>query len=128
MLVVRRGLEELVKCQPYFISDQWLPLLVRQKALLANVCVSLRVHLVFSYNVLYVHASWHLWLFKASPLLCSTSPTGWAGCTRSDLSRSVACLNSGVAVTMVMRCGRLSFQISLRLRDNLMTTFCLYYL
>ena len=36
-VVVRKCLEELVNSQPYFISDQWLPLLVRQKALLVNV-------------------------------------------------------------------------------------------
>ena len=40
LVVVKKGLEELVNCQPYFVSDQWLPLLVRQKALLVNVRIS----------------------------------------------------------------------------------------
>ena len=43
-VVVKKSLEELVNCQPYFVSDQWLPLLVRQKALLVNVRL---VHTLF---------------------------------------------------------------------------------
>lgn len=36
-LSVREGLTDLLDCQPYLVSDKWLPLLARQKALLANL-------------------------------------------------------------------------------------------
>ena len=37
-LSVKNGLESFVDCSPSLVSDKWLPVLVRQKALLANVC------------------------------------------------------------------------------------------
>uniref|UniRef100_A0A1X7VTP7 Rap-GAP domain-containing protein n=1 Tax=Amphimedon queenslandica TaxID=400682 RepID=A0A1X7VTP7_AMPQE len=36
-LLVKNGLESFVDCSPSLVSDKWLPVLVRQKALLANL-------------------------------------------------------------------------------------------
>lgn len=36
-LTVKDGLATYLNCSPCLVSDKWLPLLVRQKALLANV-------------------------------------------------------------------------------------------
>ena len=36
-LSVKETLKDMLDCTPFLVSDQWLPLLARQKAILANV-------------------------------------------------------------------------------------------
>ena len=42
----KRGMEQMLDSRPFVISDRWLPVLVRLKALQANVsqCVMFHVH------------------------------------------------------------------------------------
>ena len=82
--IVYTGLESMMHGGPYLISDQWLPVLVRQMALHANVSYA-HILLCVLAVVCSVLLSWPLLCTSAATLLhqvINTCQTGLAGSAR----------------------------------------------
>lgn len=84
-LSVKEGLKNLVDCSPSLVSDKWLPVLVRQKALLANVSCILALFTFYPPSLITsTHLSNQCMQQLASLVLLSESstdcyPSNWLG-------------------------------------------------